>query len=151
VLLLGAAIAVVLLLVTANALPGLSTLAPSGAAVGSGSPASPAVTKSSPTAAPSSIAPAGASVNDRIDELGAAIDGARGGNDGLRGRDANDLAGRLDAVKEALAASDVAAARDAAASLEGRIGELAKDQRLADTKRDRLAAAAAALVDALRG
>ena len=156
VLVLGAAVAVVMLLVVANALPGLSAITAS--TVPATSPAipsgeAPVVTASAApgSATAPSAAPVGRAVNDRIDALGQAIDVARGGGDGLRGRDANDLARRLDAVKDALAANDLAAARSAAEDLAARIEELGNGKRLAEAKRDRLTTAATALVDALSG
>jgi tRNA A-37 threonylcarbamoyl transferase component Bud32 len=153
VLVLGAAVAVVVLLVVANALPGLSAVTASIPATSPAIPSgeAPVVTASAVSGSATAPSAVGLAVNDRIDALGEAIDVARGGGDGLRGRDANDLARRLDAVKEALAADDLGAARSAAADLAARIEELGNGKRLAEAKRDRLATAATALVDALSG
>jgi tRNA A-37 threonylcarbamoyl transferase component Bud32 len=72
-----------------------------------------------------------------LDEVGAAIEGARGSG-GLKGKEANDLQRQVAAVRSALADGDVARARTAAAALEkkadslGRQIDAAPERRLDD-------------------
>ena len=81
--------------------------------------------------------------------MSAAINAARGGPDGLKGKDANDLEERVAAVRRALDGGDRASALDAARKLDRRVDDMAKD--LDDDDEDRLQAASADLVEALGG
>jgi eukaryotic-like serine/threonine-protein kinase len=112
-----------------------------GAGVPVGSPGPTA--SSSTTAGPSAPAAVLASL-DRVD---AAIEAARGGKDGLTGRDANELAQLAGSVRSAVAQGDLPAARVATATLSDRAQELAKG--LDETRRAALFDAIAALEDAL--
>ena len=79
-----------------------------------------------------------------MNALEAAISSAKGGPDGLKGKDANDLQARLADVRRALDAGDRRAALDAARKLDKRIHDLGKDS---GSLRD----ASAALVRAVGG
>jgi hypothetical protein len=76
--------------------------------------------------------------------MDAAIGAAKGGPDGLKGKEANDLEKRAAEVRRALEAGDRAGALDAARKLDQRIRDLGKDGA---TLRDE----SAALVRALGG
>ena len=84
-----------------------------------------------------------------LDAVEAAIEAARGGRDGLKGKEANELADRAGRVRVALADGDRERALDAARDLARRIDDLPKG--LSDEAAARLRSAAAALVDALGG
>jgi len=91
-----------------------------------------------PTAAASN--PALEAVNDVL----AAIDAARGGSNGLKGSEANELTNLATRVRSALQAGDFEEAREAAASLKDRAEKFSKD--LGDDRKARLLDA----IDALR-
>ena len=70
-----------------------------------------------PTPAPNTIGAA-------LDAVDAAIAGARGGPDGLKGKDANDLQNLASQVRAAVAAGDMEAARQAAGQLSDQVDAL---------------------------
>jgi hypothetical protein len=155
---LGRAIVVAALVLAAGAVLAGLTSSPSGGptaplATRSASPASATVPSASPsTASPSPAAtpaPTADPARAALAEMGAAIDAARGGHDGLKGKEANDLQGRVGAVQEALDAGDRNAALDEARQLDDRVGELS--DRLAEDQAARLRAASADLVQTLSG
>jgi hypothetical protein len=121
---------------SARPLPSASPLPPS---VAPSIEATPAATPA-PTVDPARAA---------LDAMSAAIAAARGGPDGLKGKDANDLEARAGAVGEALDGGDRAAALDAARKLERRIADM--DKGLGKDQAARLRAASADLVRALGG
>jgi serine/threonine-protein kinase len=84
-----------------------------------------------------------------LDDLDAAIAAARGGHDGLKGKDANDLAARVAVVRGDLDAGDRSKALRDARELDRRIRDRARD--LDNEAGDRLIAASAALLRALGG
>jgi hypothetical protein len=155
---LGRAIVVAALVLAAGAvLAGLTSSPSAGptAPLASRSVASASVTvpSASPSTASPSPAPTPAPTADpavaALTEMGAAIDAARGGHDGLKGKEANDLQGRVAAVREALDAGDRNAALDEARKLDDRVRELA--DHLAEDQAARLRAASADLVQTLSG
>ncbi|MEO5704320.1 MAG: protein kinase [Candidatus Limnocylindrales bacterium] len=77
----------------------------------------------SPSVTASPVTPALAA----LDAVVAAIEAAKGGPDGLTGRDANDLLATVGGVRDALARGDVRAARTAAEDLSRQVKSLAKD------------------------
>lgn len=83
-----------------------------------------------------------------LDEVNAAIDAA-GGNDGLKGKDRNDLLRLSAAVRSALESGDLQAARLAADELAQKADELSKD--LDDARATRLKDAIASLQTILSG
>ena len=109
-------------------------------------PASPSIAPS-PSAATSSpsLDPALAALN----AMDAAISAARGGPDGLKGKEANDLETRAAEVRRALASGDRAAALDAARKLDKRVADVTKD--LSRDQAARLRTASQNLVRALGG
>jgi hypothetical protein len=157
-LLLPAASLLVVVLAAALLLPRLGTLlggttGPSSgpsAALASGSPsiapsASPSIA-ASPSVAPSpSIDPAIAA----LDEVDAAIAAAKGGPNGLKGKEANDLESQAAAVRRALAEGNRRAALDAARKLDKRISDVA--DKIGRDQAARLKAASSNLLHALGG
>jgi eukaryotic-like serine/threonine-protein kinase len=127
----------------------------SGAAqVGSPSAAVPPSPSASfvPSAAPTPVrtpAPTPDPAIQALDDLDAAISAARGGRDGLKGKDANDLAARVAEIRRDLDAGDRAKALRDAKELDQRVRDRAKD--LDNEAGDRLTAASAALLRALGG
>jgi serine/threonine-protein kinase len=107
------------------------------------------VAGSSPSPPPTATIDAPTGALPALDAVVAAIDQARGGRDGLRGGDANDLQALAEDVRQALAAGDVGAARIAAERLE----ELASDvtDELDEGRREALEAAIDALLEAIPG
>jgi hypothetical protein len=81
--------------------------------------------------------------------MDAAIAAARGGSDGLKGKEANDLEMMATAVRRALTSGDRRAALDAARKLDQRVSDLA--DKLGRDQAARLQAASANLVQALGG
>ena len=79
-----------------------------------------------------------------LDDLDAAIAAARGGRDGLKGKDANDLASRVAEVRRDLDAGDRSKALRDAKELDRRVRDRAKD--LDNEAGDQLTAASAALL-----
>ena len=122
--------------------------APSSAPLPSASPPSAA-----PSIAPSpSAAPASPSPNPAFASLSAmetAISAARGGPDGLKGKDANDLEQRTAEIRRALDGGDGAAALDLARKLDQSVNDLAND--LGADQAARLRNASQDLVRALGG
>jgi type VI protein secretion system component VasF len=86
---------------------------------------------------------------DALRAMEDAIAAARGGPDGLKGKEANDLEGHVADVRQALDAGDRQAALDAARKLDHRVVDLSKG--LADDKAAALRQASAAVVRALGG
>jgi hypothetical protein len=84
-----------------------------------------------------------------LDELDAAIAAARGGPDGLKGKDANELAERVAVVRRDLAANDRAKALRDARDLDRRVRDRAR--RLDEQTAKALTDASTALVTALGG
>jgi eukaryotic-like serine/threonine-protein kinase len=137
---LGLAIFVAALLVAVLALP---RLLGGGGGLPSASSAAPTGTSATPTALPSSAA----TVLAALDQVDAAIEAARGGKDGLSGRDANELAQLAGTVRQDVNRGDLGAATTAAQALSDRARELTAhlDKKL----RDPLLAAIDALLQAL--
>ena len=81
--------------------------------------------------------------------MDAAIGAARGGPDGLKGKDANDLEKRTAEIRRALDRGDEAAALDLASKLDRRVADLAKN--LGGNQATRLRSASQDLVRALGG
>ena len=111
--------------------------------IGSARPSAPAST------APASVAPSTDPAISALNAMDAAIAGARGGPDGLKGKEANDLEARVGDVRRRLDVGDRAGALDAARKLEKRVGDLSKG--LSGDRADRLQTAAQDLVRALGG
>jgi len=152
-----ATVAAALVLVVTVALVGLMNS-------GSPGPASLAATPStarstapslslSPSIAPSPSVPTSSPSQDpalaSLDAMDAAISAARGGPDGLKGKEANDLEARAADVRMALEAGDRAAALDAARKLDRRVADVTKE--LGSDQAARLRAASQDLVRALGG
>jgi serine/threonine-protein kinase len=104
---------------------------------------------SSPTPSPAATVDAPSAALPALDAVVAAIDQARGGRDGLRGNDANDLQALAEDVRQALAAGDVGAARIAAERLEEHAADVTDE--LDEARRDALEAAIDALLEAIPG
>lgn len=123
------AVVVGLLLLRPGSTPSASepTASASGAATASGPGSSPG---------PSGTDPAGAAAREALDAVVAAIERARGGRDGLKGGDANELMDLADEVGRALAVGDYAAARSATDRLAERADKL--DNELDKDRRDSL-------------
>ena len=119
-------IAIVVLAVTGWPVAGPGTSPTPGSASASAAP--PTGNPTGPNAAEPAL--------NALDAVVAAIDQARGGRDGLTGRDANDLQALAAAIEQALRNGDMAAARTAAASLAERVGEL--DDELDDVRGEAL-------------
>jgi hypothetical protein len=101
-----------------------------------------------PTARPASASPSVApSVLAALDGVDAAIEAAKGGKDGLSGKDANELAQLAGSVRTAVAQHDPGAARTAASSLADRARVLSTG--LDADRRQPLLDAVDALVNAL--
>ena len=81
--------------------------------------------------------------------MDAAIAAARGGPDGLKGKDANDLENRTAEIRRALDSGDERAALDLARKLDHRVADLAKN--LGADQAARLRSASQDLVRALGG
>jgi hypothetical protein len=81
--------------------------------------------------------------------MDAAIGSARGGPDGLKGKDANDLEQRTAAIRRALDGGDRSSALNLARKLDHRVADLAKN--LGAEQASRLRAAAQDLLHALGG
>jgi serine/threonine protein kinase len=142
-------------------LPRLSDLL---ASPGGGQQASLAAASASPSASPSAslspspspsiavspsvaLSPSPDPAFAAIDAMDAAIAAARGGSDGLKGKEANDLETMAAAVRRALTSGDRRAALDAARKLDQRVSDLA--DKLGRDQAARLQAASANLVQAL--
>ncbi|MEA2550063.1 MAG: hypothetical protein QOE42_2661 [Chloroflexota bacterium] len=81
--------------------------------------------------------------------MNAAIGAARGGPDGLKGKEANDLEKQTAEIRRALDSGDAAAALDLARKLDRRVADLTKN--LGSDQATRLRAASQDLVRALGG
>jgi hypothetical protein len=81
--------------------------------------------------------------------MDAAINAARGGSDGLKGKDANDLERRTADIRQALDDGDRAEALDLARKLDHRVADLA--DHLGKDQASRLRTASRDLVRALGG
>jgi hypothetical protein len=133
----------------ASAGPGSSAVAQAGSpsAVAPSSAASPA-----PSATATPLRTAAPTVDPAVralDDLDAAIAAARGGRDGLKGKDANDLASRVADVRRDLEAGDRAKALRDAKDLDRRVRDRAGELDQQDA--NRLTAASAALLRVLGG
>jgi len=115
---------------------------------GPGSSESPA-TSPGPSATASVLPSDALQVFAALDRVGAAIDAARGGKDGLNGRDANELSQLAASVRTAVTNGDLAAARASAQTLADRAQALSGG--LDAARRDELLAAVAAVQRALSG
>jgi len=138
----------------------LAGLLGSGPRVGAGSPApssrnlpSPSAASPSPSirSSPSAIraSPSPNPAQASLDAMDAAIAAARGGPDGLKGKDANDLENRTAEIRRALDSGDERAALDLARKLDHRVADLAKN--LGADQAARLRSASQDLVRALGG
>ena len=109
---------------------------------------SPSVASSAPSTVPSPSATTDPAIA-ALDNLDAAISAARGGPDGLKGKEANDLESMAAKVRRDLDQGDRAAALKDARDLDRRVRDVSRhlDQQAAD----RLRSASAALVAALGG
>ncbi len=113
--------------------------------------ASPGASASEPSPRPSPIpssSPSAAQpdpVDAAMAELRGAVAAAKGGRDGLKGKDANDLDRRIDSVGDALDEDDLDTAVERADDLLGRVRDLADDE-LSEARGATLVAAASALV-----
>jgi serine/threonine protein kinase len=110
-----------------------------------GPSASPSIAASPSVATSPSPDPALAA----LQEVDAAIAAAKGGPDGLKGKEANDLEAMAGAVRRALAEGDRHAALDAARKLDKRISDVA--DKIGRDSAARLRAASSDLLDALGG
>ena len=132
------------------------------AALGAGQPALPGVIASSPARSASPIAPSAVAsalpvspspsvdaANDALNAMDAAIAAARGGSDGLKGKDANDLEARVADIRQRLDEGDRRAALEEARKLDRRVEDLAKN--LSPDNAARLRTASQDLVRALGG
>jgi len=125
------------------------SLAAASAAPSAGTPASPSPAPSiaaSPTVA---ISPSPDPAFAAIDAMDAAIAAARGGPDGLKGKEANDLESLAAAVRRALTSGNRRAALDAAQKLNERVSKLGDE--IGRDQAARLRAASANLIQALGG
>jgi serine/threonine protein kinase len=127
-----------------------------GAAGSTEASASPIVASPAPSPSPSpsaTPAPTPSPTADpairAMDDVAAAIAAARGGRDGLKGKEANDLEARLSEVRRDLDAGDRTKALRDARELQKRANDRAKN--LNENAANRLRAATGALVDALGG
>ena len=111
------------------------------------SPPSPSPSALPPSPSPSATDGALAEVQQALRAVEAAIEQARGGRDGLKGSDANELAALAADVGRALDAGDAAAAHDAAEKLAKRAEKLSDE--LDETRRDALLEAIETLLEAI--
>ena len=130
----------------------LAGLAPAPASPG---PSLAAVPSSSPSVAslPPSTVPSPSATTDpaiaALDNVDAAISAAKGGPDGLKGKDANELESMAARVRRDLGQGDRTAALKDARDLDHRVNDVA--EHLGDEAANRLRSASAALVAALGG
>jgi serine/threonine-protein kinase len=124
-----------------------SPIIPSGSAVASSaSPITSVSAAPSPSQSPKpSVDPAVAA----LDAVDAAIAAARGGHDGLKGKEANDLESLAGRIRTAITAGDRTGALKTARDLDHRVRDVA--DHLGQEAGDRLRAASSALVSALGG
>ena len=155
------ALALAVLLLLPRLLAGLGPATSSTAVGGPSASAAPSGSAApSPSAAPSaSPTPTAAAtptpsqtidpVLARLDAVDAAINDAKGGHDGLKGREANDLISLAERVRQDVAAGKVDDALRDARALDRRARDAARD--LDAERRDQLTTATRALVVALGG
>lgn len=117
-----------------------ATSSPPSPSVGPSVAASPSAAHPSPSQDPAIAA---------LAAMDAAISAARGGPDGLKGKDANDLEQRTAAIRQALDGGDRATALDLARKLDHRVADLTKN--LGSDQANRLRTASQDLVRALGG
>jgi serine/threonine protein kinase len=110
--------------------------------------ASPSVANPSPSTAPSPSASIDPAIT-ALDNVDAAISAARGGPDGLKGKEANELESMAAKVRHDLDQGDRAAALKDARDLDRRVRDVSR--HLDKAAADRLRSASAALVAALGG
>jgi serine/threonine-protein kinase len=116
------------------------------------SPSVPSIAPSiaaSPSAAAASPTPSQDPARASLSAMDAAISAARGGSDGLKGKDANDLEKRTADIRRALDAGDRAEALDLARKLDRRVADLA--DHLGKDQASRLRTASRNLVQSLGG
>jgi hypothetical protein len=136
---------------TGSAEPGPSGAAPLASPSTAAVAASPSLSPSpSPSPTPiRTVAPTIDPAVHALDEVDAAISAARGGRDGLKGKDANELASRVAVVRRDLDSGDRPKALRDARELARRVRD--RVEGLDDEAAHRLTAASAALVIALAG
>jgi hypothetical protein len=90
-----------------------------------------------------------ARARDAIRDVRVAIAVAKGGRDGLKGKEANDLDNKVNAVERALDEGNLRDAAKQADELVKRVEELVRKRSVSGEEADRLLAAAQALRDAI--
>ena len=123
-----ALLALIVFIAVVAALAGLSGIfgrghGPAGGAGATASLGRTAVPTATATAVPQA-APTTNAIGAALDALDAAIAGARGGPDGLKGKEANDLQSLASQIRTAVASGNMEAARNAAAQLSDRVDGL---------------------------
>jgi serine/threonine-protein kinase len=153
-----APIAIAALLVFAAVVAAVAALGGGLHGPGTSSPIGPSGPAAASSASPTPSGSAGPSVSPKgtadpavaaLDAVDAAIAAARGGHDGLKGKEANDLESLAGRVRTAIAGGDRTRALAAARDLDRRVRDLA--DHLGREAADRLRNASAALVAALGG
>jgi serine/threonine protein kinase len=104
---------------SASGSPSTSGVSPSPSAL-----ASPFASPPSPSPTPLATADTFKAARDALDRVRVAIDAARGGKDGLKGNEANELDQLVGQVAAAIDAGDAEAAREAAQALAERVDKL---------------------------
>jgi hypothetical protein len=125
---------------------GLGTLGTGATGPSSTAPATPTATVPAPTV---STEPTSDAVASAIAEVRAAIDAARGGADGLKGNEANDLLKSVAEIETAVRKGDLTNAGEKARKVEERVRELIDKHQLGGPAANRLLAAVTALADLL--
>jgi len=136
-----AVLALALVVIGALALSGLSSLWQAAGGAASGPPSTPpsalpSITSQPPTPSPvvspsPTIDPAAPAI-EALDRVLTAIDQARGGKDGLKGGEANDLDNAALEIGRRLRAGDYDGAREGATALQERVRKLHLDKKRAD-------------------
>jgi serine/threonine-protein kinase len=160
--LLPAASLLAVVLVAALVLPRLGSLVGGGAGPGPSAPPSAGLASAPPSAGPSASASAGPSASPSVaaspsqdpalaalQKVDTAIAAAKGGPNGLKGKEARDLEALAGTVRRALAEGNRRAALDAARKLDKRISDVA--DKIGRDSAARLRAASSDLLDALGG
>ncbi len=149
---LAALLAIVAVVVAVSALSGglapaasSPPIAPGGSAVVSSVPPTLSASAALSASPKPSVDPAVAA----LDAVDAAIAAARGGHDGLKGKEANDLESLAGRIRTAITAGDRTGALKTARDLDHRVRDVA--DHLGQEAGDRLRAASSALVSALGG
>jgi hypothetical protein len=160
--LLPAASLLAVVLAAALVLPRLGNLVGGAGGLGPSTPPSAGLASATPSNGPSASASAGPSASPSIaaspspdpalaalQRVDTAIAAAKGGPDGLKGKEARDLEALAGTVRRALADGDRDAALDAARKLDKRISDVA--DKIGRDSAARLEAASSDLLDALGG